>query len=72
MTKDTLLSIIRQHPEGIWIRELARKARVSPASVCNHLYGYTNSQGTRVPPSLFGNIEIEHLGQKSLTLIKPK
>ena len=72
MSTDTILHIIQSHPEGIWIRELARLAEVSPATVCNRIYGYRSANGKYHKPALRNLVTIERMGDGALTLIKPK
>lgn len=72
MLIDDILHIINQHPEGIWIRELARKCGASPATICNYLYGYKNNKGNFVKPVLDKYVDTQKLGNGALTIIKPK
>ncbi len=72
MSIDETLHIIQQHPEGIWIRELARKARTSPATICNYLYGYRNNKGHYVKSKLAEYVDITKIGNGAVTIIKPK
>lgn len=66
------LRIIRANPEGIWIRELAREAGVSPATICNYLYGYKNNKGVYVKSRLRNEVDITKLGNGAITIVKPK
>ncbi|MCD6414873.1 MAG: helix-turn-helix domain-containing protein [Candidatus Diapherotrites archaeon] len=72
MSTDEILRILRMHREGIWIRQLAREAHVSPATICNYLYGYKNSKGKFVKPILSKYVVIQKLGGGALTIIKLK
>ncbi|MCK4327205.1 MAG: hypothetical protein KAW41_01885 [Candidatus Diapherotrites archaeon] len=72
MHSETVLTEIRRHPRGIWIRELARKSKVSPATVCNYLYGYHDRAGNFVKPVLKKYVKLKKLGNSSLTLVFPK
>jgi predicted transcriptional regulator len=72
MSVDETLRIIRKNPQGIWIRELARKAGLSPATICNYLYGYKDSKGRFVKPALTGYVEIKKIGDGAVTIIKPR
>ena len=72
MYADIILKIIKAHPEGIWIRNIAKKAKISPATVCNHIYGYFDLKGNFHPPTIQDEIIIEQLGDGALTIIRPK
>ena len=72
MSSLKVLEIIRKNPKGIWIREIARKANLSPATVCNYLYGYKDNKGRFIPPTLKSHVVVIKLGNCSLTLVKPK
>jgi len=71
MHAETVLHEIKKHPKGIWVRELARKAKVSPATVCNYLYGYTDSSGRFVRPVLKNRVRLVKYGNSSVTLVFP-
>ena len=72
MSAESVLEIIKANPQGLWVREIARMSGVSPATVCNYLYGYMDGRGRRIPPKLAGFVVLEKLGRGSLTLVKPK
>jgi len=71
MSAESVLEIIRANPEGLWLRELARMAGVSPATVCNYLYGYYDARNRFIPPKLAGFVRVEKLGRDSLTIVRP-
>ena len=70
--QEIVLAEIRKHPKGIWIRALARKSKVSPATVCNYLYGYTDNSGRRVRPVLKKYVVLKKFGNSSVTLVFPR
>jgi len=72
MYSEAVLTELRKHPRGIWIRELARKSKVSPATVCNYLYGYQDSSGNFVKPVLKKYVKLKKFGNSSVTLVFPK
>ncbi|MCD4740686.1 hypothetical protein K8R43_05885 [archaeon] len=72
MSSDETLRIIRDNPNGIWIREIARKAHISPASVCNYLYGYRDNKGKFIKPKIKKYVQIEHIGNSSITIVRPR
>ncbi|MCD6523018.1 MAG: hypothetical protein J7K68_04675 [Candidatus Diapherotrites archaeon] len=72
MSHERVLNIIKQHPNGLWIREIARRAGLSPATICNYIYGYYDRKGRFIPPVLKDSVTIIKLGDGALTIIKPK
>ena len=72
MYEEDVLRELRKHKKGIWLRELARKSKVSPATVCNYFYGYTDRNGNFIKPSLKKYVKLKTLGNGSLTLAYPK
>lgn len=37
---DKILAVLKKNPKGIWIRELARKSKVSKSTVHRYLHSY--------------------------------
>jgi len=72
MYEEEVLKQIQKHKKGIWIRELAKKSKVSPATVCNYLYGYYDRNNNFVKPTLKKHVRLKHLGNSALTLVFPK
>jgi len=72
MHSAAVLKEVQKHPKGIWIRELARKSKVSPATVCNYLYGYTDGSGRFVKPVLKDYVKLKKFGNSSVTLVFPR
>ncbi len=70
--QEIVLEELRKHPKGIWIRELARKSKVSPATVCNYLYGYYDNNGKFVKPVLKKYVDLKKFGNSSVTLVFPR
>jgi len=64
------IEVLRKHPEGVWIRELARKSGVSPATICNYIYGYTDNNGRYHKGALKNDVELEKLGNGAITLVR--
>lgn len=72
MSSQDVLRVINRNPNGLWIRQLARKAHLSPATICNYIYGYYDRHERFVKPVITKqDIEIVKMGAQSLTLIKP-
>jgi predicted transcriptional regulator len=72
MSVQEVLYIIQKHPEGVWVRQIAREAGVSPATVCNYLYGYKDRKGKKVKAALRDQVEISKIANGAVTMIKPK
>jgi hypothetical protein len=66
---ERVLSVVRRHPNGIWLRACARKAGVSPAAVCHYLYGYTDRRGRFVKPQLARRVRVVKMGEGALTML---
>ena len=72
MYEEDVLHELRKHKKGIWIRELAKKSKVSPATICNYIYGYYDRSGKFVKPPLKKYVRLKSFGNRSVTLIYPK
>lgn len=72
MRAEAVLREIRKHPNGLWLRELARKSNVSAATVCNYIYGYRDRKGRFVKPTLRRYVMLKKYGNRSVTLVFPK
>jgi hypothetical protein len=72
MRAEEVLRQIRRHPKGLWLRELARKSKVSAATVCNYIYGYRDRKGRFVKPALKRYVTLKKYGNRSVTLVFPR
>lgn len=65
-----VLSVLSRFPEGLWIRELARRVGVSPGTICNYVYGYVDSRGRHHLGVLQGSVRVERVGNGAVTIVK--